>query len=323
MDKLFKTLIDIQEIRAPSGLEKNRLNYIKKIFPNLEMNESFGILKIKGRKPRKILIDAHCDEVSLKVIKKIQEENETFLEMDSIGIDKRNMRDNLWYFPESKTKALSVNLPPHVASKIDEEVQTKLIINKEDGQKINQGDSAVFDGKLEITKDNIFGPGLDNAVGTSVLIEVAKKFQQIYEKDRPTVHCFWSGGEEIGGKDFTLLDDLKSYDLFVILDVSFAMTSFHPKTKIPHTILHLGAGPTISYQVRNNKRLSDEAREKYGKRIQFEYFRGFGDSNGRLYPFNKTIEFTVPIFNLHTANELGNKNDIKELYNLVYSFITK
>jgi len=342
----FDILKDLCNIYSPSGYENELMKYIIKQtdkltnFKYLKSNKNslYLVNKTYNKDKYTIMIDAHIDQIFLKIIGFLESGTVIALPVGFDGYTTDGLL--LVHLKSNKVGTVETN-PPHLNLERREtnEIYIDFDLSLKEIKKIMKvGDYIVYKSNFEMIGNNsITGTGLDNKLSVFILLELLKKFNNNTQLNKLQYNIVFnfSSREEIGmGSIGTLLSknlkQIEKIDEIITLDTIFITDSaiIHDAETFSSDILS-NEGPVIT---RNDDDdvcfgdafilLAEENKIKY----QIAYTgSGNGGSNNADYS-KYTDSYTqfigIPLKHMHSPVELVNINDIKNTYELIYKYLT-
>ena len=330
----FKILKELCLTPSPSNFEQPIIDYIAKFkFKNFKMKKSkvnSCTLTSKTNKKNTILLDAHIDQVHLRVLRN---DKSGYVVAKPIGFRSSIIFGNTIKDLSGKYIGVVATLPPHL--KINK--QTKDLENDvayiDFGLTKNQldlifkpGDPLLYNlHYTPIGKNFISACALDNKASVFIMIELLKFFDKDISKLNSNVVFHFSSREEVGLGSFSGLDT-KSIENIIVLDTPIA--SDNPMIS-PDIIgeVSLGKGPVISRNIDDNISLGDRViniAEKHNIKYQREFSYGKGGTNNMHYSkFNNSFAQSMgpPVRNMHSPSEVINRADIRATYQIIKNYL--
>ncbi len=263
---------------------------------------------------KKLLIDAHMDEVGL-IISSVTEDG--FLKFKTVGgIDTaallfRNVLIN------GKTNGVISGKPVHLLSKKEKEKlpeKESLYIDigassKEEAlEKISLGDFAVIKSEFVMQGENIISKALDDRIGCAILVTLLK------QKTEYDFYASFSVQEEIGLRGAKTAAFQVMPDSAIILEgTTAADIADVPKEK---RVCILGKGAAVSFMDNSTLyyRPYYDIALKSGVLCQPKAFVSGGNNSGAIHLSGngvKTITLSVPCRYIHSSSSVANTEDIK------------
>jgi putative aminopeptidase FrvX len=332
-------LNDLLNLDSPSDLETETIDYIKRIpiknftlFKKLSTNHNLVFYKNNNSK-NNLLIDAHIDEICTR-IHYITDDG--FIIVKSIGTDEQNLYGRPVKILSSKTnkkiKGVYLIDPAHfkkTREKYKDPLNKNLLYidiglkSKKDVEKIiNIGDHVLTDyNSFKINKETITGRGLDNKIGTAILINIFKYFDT--HKSKYNLILNFSSREEIGNTPY-LNHNVFQIDEVIVLDTIYA-TDVPFISKELYGDIELHNGPVLE-RGGSNKNLYNKLNKLCNKsKIPNQtYLSNAGGSNLDFFSkYSCLTQFIgVPTRNLHSPVETASIKDIKNTYKLIKAYIS-
>lgn len=295
----------------------------------IKENENTVIGMLKGKSDYTLMLDAHLDEVSFTVT---GIDGNGFLTVDKCGgIDLRFLpATRVVIHGKDKVKGTFCSIPPHLSNKdakyeniSDFKIDTALSSSAKDV--ISLGDTVTFDTKPQVlTKSRITGKSLDNRVGCSVLLSLAKRLK---EKELDINVCFaFTDKEELGLRGAKTASFGIMPDEALVVDVSFATAPdvCENDAGVMGNGAMIGVSPILDSGISN--KLISIAKEN-GIKYQTEVMGGRTGTNADVISVNatgvKSGLISVPIRNMHTPCEVVDMTDIDSVCDLMEKYITE
>lgn len=325
----FKKLCTIP---AVSGNEKAIRDYIISEIKNycewsVDRNGNLICLK-KGKRSaaRKIMVDAHIDEVGIIVTGYTDLGYLRFATVGGISPAVMSARRVIF---ENGTIGVIGSKPVHLASadekkKYPDEDNLYIDIGADSEEEaktlVSLGSVAVFEGKVAEQGDNIIARAIDDRAGVAVLIELLKS---------PAEYDFcatFTVQEEVGCRGAKTAAYSLDPDGAIVLEATTAADLegvFSDKQ-----VCRLGDGPAVSFMDRStlyDKRLY-EAALKSGIKCQPKAAVAGGNNSGAVHLTRggvPTLAISVPCRYIHSPSCLANIGDIKGMKELAEYMICK
>lgn len=337
MKQLLKKLVETPGV---SGNEKQIRKTIKKeIEDHVDelKTDSFGnLIAKKGKGDKKLLIDAHMDQIGLSV-RRIDENG--FLKVTKLGgiypVSIINQRVNVHRSEGETITGILGTKPVHLMDKEEREngklpKMEKMYVDigaedKEDAEEmgIKVGDTITYQTELEELQNNyVTGPALDNRVGCAVAIETLKKFDEDYQ-----LVVVFAAQEEVGLKGAKTSVYGINPDAAIAIDTSQAGDI--PGVEPDDTDNETQAGPTIDMvQAGGRGLITPETVKKWliqtAEENNHEYTRTItkgGATDAAAINLIKegipTGSVGVPTRGLHSPVEVANIDDMKKTVNFL------
>ncbi len=275
--------------------------------------------KGKNRPLKKVMLDAHMDEVGL-IISSVTADG--FLKFKTVGgIDVsalmfRSVKIN------GKLNGVIGGKPIHL---IDAEQRKKLpkedslyidigASSKEEALKfVSLGDRAVLCGEYEENGEYIISKALDDRVGCAVLIKLIKEFQE-YD-----FYGSFSVQEEVGLRGAKVSAFAINPDSAIVLEGTTAYDIAGVSDE--KLVCKLGGGPAVSFM----DRATVYDREYYNAALnssvkcQPKSAVTGGNNSGAIHLSRegvRTVALSLPCRYIHSSSSVANKQDFKDLFEL-------
>jgi putative aminopeptidase FrvX len=332
MEKTLKSLVDAESI---SGFEKTirdvMARELKPHVDEIRTDKIGNLIARKGKGSPKVMLAAHMDELGL-MVKHI--DSKGFLRFDTIGgWDNRTLPATKVKIHGSRGPVIGVvgSKPPHLMEQEELKIPVKLKdmfidVGARDQKEAEKAGISVGDFATRVADMNnmigtrVTGPGFDNRVGCTVLVEAVKRLKGF----RGTLYAVGTVQEEVGligvrGATFGI-----NPDVALALDTSIAGDV--PEVKPSEACLELGKGPALGIKdaitfmnpaVR--KWLQDSAK-KARVNLQYEVMSG-GAADSSAIPMIREGIPSGGVFvitrNIHSTCEVVDMKDIDEAVKLV------
>jgi len=345
MDKAAKKfLFELLSTPSPTGFEtpgqRVWAKYIGAFADRVE-NDAYGTawatLEGSAKKPRRIMIEAHADEIGY-IVKHITKEG--WLRIDRIGgSDTATARGRRLDILGDKGTVRGIigntaihlrkdSLADEKAPKIHELYVDVGATSSAQVKKlgIRVGHPAVYsDAAEEFGEGRVVGRALDNRLGGFILAQVMARLSK--RKPRSTVIAVNAVQEEIGGHGAKMVAHRLMPDVAIVLDVTHSTDTPGIEHAV-HGEVRLGGGPAITHGTCNHpqviKRLLAVA-EKKNIPIQHE-------SSSRYSGTDTDVIFTVregipsalvsfPLRYMHSVVEMCDLRDVEQTIELLVAFI--
>ena len=337
-------LFELLRTPSPTGFEiagqRVWTKYVAKFADSVE-NDAYGTawatLKGKSKKPKRVMIEAHADEIGF-IIKHITKEG--WLRLDRVGGsdtatargrkldilgDKRTVRGIIG---NTAIHLRKDTLADEKAPKIHElYVDVGASSDKEVAALgLRVGHPAVYaDAAEEFGKDRVCGRALDNRLGGFIIAQVLARLSK--NRSNATVIAVNAVQEEIGGYGAKMAAHRLMPDVAIVLDVTHATDTPGIEHAI-HGEVKLGGGPAITHGTSNHpnvmKRIMSVAA---AKKIPLQH-----ESSGRYSGTDTDVIFDVregipsglisyPLRYMHSIVEMCQLSDVEKTIELVTGFV--
>jgi endoglucanase len=324
LEELIKNLC---EVFGPSGDEDLARELIKKeIEPYCDslLTDALGnLLAFKGKGGKKIIVDAHMDEIGI-IITSIEDEG--FLRFAPVGgMRAKDIINQRYRFKNNRVGVVSVE-------KVEDEGKidfSKLYLdigakNKEEAQSLVKiGEMAVFDRDTLFEGSRIIAKALDNRISCVVLIEALKAI-----KETPNELIFaFTVQEEVGLRGARTASFQVEADYGIAVDVTDTGDVPKPEVEMP---VKLGEGPTIKIMdsaVIAHPKVRDKmiaVAEKNQIPYQREVLTAGGTDTGVILLTRQGIPagaISIPCRYIHSPNEMADLEDVKRAVKLLTALL--
>ncbi|MEO6742477.1 MAG: M42 family metallopeptidase [Chthoniobacteraceae bacterium] len=347
MDASAKTfLFDLLNTPSPTGFElpgqRKWAAYARRFADRVD-NDAYGTawatLDGTAKKPRRVMLEAHADEIGF-IVKHITKEG--WLRIDRIGgsdtATARGRRIDL--LGEKGTVAGIIgntaihlrkdSLGDEKAPKIHElYVDVGANSAKEVAALgLRVGHPAVYHDAAEpFGKNRIVGRALDNRLGSFVLTQVLARLFKNRTKLRSTVIAVNAVQEEIGGHGAKMVAHRLMPDVAIVLDVTHATDTPGIDANI-HGEVKFAAGPSITHGTCNHpkviKRIIKVA-EKHKIPLQHESSSRYsGTDTDVIFDVKEGIPsalISFPLRYMHSVVEMADLRDVEKTIELIAAFV--
>lgn len=331
MEEILRALCGVG---APSGFERPAVLAARELLEPLvdeiwidRLGSLVGVRRCGKPGAKKLLLDAHLDEVGL-VVTGIKD---GFLRFKANGVDVRMLPDReMTILTQPPILGVVACLPPHVLSAEEREKAPEIkdlyvdigLSQEEAERRIPVGTPMVY--RTDFTalgKRQLCAKAMDDRACFAALLRTAELLRD-QELDMD-LYIVGSVCEETGGVGARVLAQGLSPDFCVAVDVTHGKTPDSPK----EGAFVMGSGPVVGigpnmarWMVR---RLLDEA-EKLGLAVQKEVMEGSSGTNGwELQIANEgiaTAVLSVPLKYMYTPVEVVEPGDIEATARLLAAF---
>ena len=294
----------------------------------VEMDTMGGLICTIGNGDRRILLDAHIDEIGF-IVTSI---DGAFLRVAACGgIDRRTLADQevIVHGKEDLFGVFS-SLPPHLkkesekAAKLEEMMIDCGLPEARLKELVTPGDRISFATKpADLLNNRVTGKSLDNRAGCAVIIDAARR---LADRKDVTLIVSLSSQEEIGCRGATpnafAVDPAES----IVVDVSFA----DGPDVSPRDCGKLGGGPMIGVSPILNRQMTDcliAFAKEQGIPYQLEPMGGHTGTNADVISISKcgvpTALISIPQRNMHTACEVVDLEDVQHCADLIVAYVER
>jgi putative aminopeptidase FrvX len=316
--------------------QKMWMRYISDFSHSLHMDAygtGYGIYKCGKEGAKKVVIEAHCDEISWII---------THIEKDGyIRVRHHGGSDNMiapsktvvihthdgrqvkgvfgWPAIHTRTERTSKGYEPHelwidVGVSSDEEAQ-KL--------GVEVGCLATFDTQFSMIGDYYVGRSLDNKIGGYIIAEVLKRMALDGEKLDFDLYVVNSVQEEVGLYGAKKIAKELQADLALVHDVCHNVA--HPKMdKAKHGPVEGGKGPSLEYTSQNHRGILNKLKEvAKANELPLQHHVGsYGNDTMAFFLENTpTAILASPLKYMHTTVEMVHRDDVENCIKLYIAFL--
>ena len=316
---------------APSGSEEKLgefiLNEVSKYAEcTLQPNGNIICFKKGKKRPlKKVMVDAHTDEVGIIVTNILSDGFVKFATLGGINVEVMLGRRVLF---ENGTVGVIGIKPTHLAS-ADEKKKypdvSSLYIDigassEEDAKSlIKIGDSAILEGSYALLSDNtIKSRAIDDRAGVAVLISLLK------EEAEYDFYATFTVQEELGCRGALTAAFAVAPDAAIVLEATTA-ADLHGVSS-DNKICKLGQGPAISiidHGTLYDKRLVSAALNS-GIKCQIKEKLAGGNNSGVIHLSRSgcpTLAISLPCRYIHSPSSVANLSDLENMYLLAKKLV--
>ena len=332
----YTVLKKICMIPSPSGYESKLIDYITstklKNFKICKSKVNSCTIESNTNLSTTNLIDAHIDQVHLRIIRFT---DDGFAVAQSIGLRHNVVLGTIVTDLADECTGVICTMPPHIRLETKDEIKNHPryyidfgMTKKQIEKKFNVGDPLIYKQHYcELYNSNVTSTGLDNKASVFVLLELLKYFDKNISKLKSNVMFHFSSREEVGLGSFS---ETNKNNIDTIIVVDTPLSTDVPNIPINITgLTKIDGGPVISRHLTNNVKTGDELIElAKQKKIKYQtnFSYGSGATNSKHYTkFNSSYvqDIGSPVRNMHSPVEVVNKNNLKDLYNLLKQYLLK
>ncbi|MEN3943023.1 M42 family metallopeptidase [Prosthecobacter sp. SYSU 5D2] len=337
-------LFDLLSTPSPTGFEvrgqRKWAAYAGKFADRVESDAygtAWATLEGKGKAPKKIMFEAHADEIGY-MVKYISKEG--FISVDRVGgsdvATARGRRVDI-LGDKGTVRGIIGNIAIHIREDRDNEKAPKVhelwidigasSAGEVSDAGIRVGHPAVYaDAVEELGAHRLVGRALDNRVGGFIIAEVIARLSQRKTRLPSTVIALNAVQEEIGGHGAKMAAYRLMPDVAIVLDVTHATDTPSVDVK-KHGEVKLGDGPTLTHGGANHvevvKRLISVAEEKK-MLIQHESSSRFTGTDTDVI-FNQqhgipSALVSLPLRYMHSVVEMADLRDVEQVIELLVAF---
>ena len=304
--------------------------FIRPYVDEIYTDKSGGLIaKTAGETERKVMLQAHIDEIGFVVTKVL---SGGFVRVQKVGgIDIRVLPSaSVIIHAKENVRGVFTSTPPHLAGKdnantfpdMDEIMIDTGLDNAE--EIISTGDFATFDvAPTALLNDNFSGKSLDNRTGCLSLIRAA---ELIHNSGKPhdTVYFSFSSGEELGNRGARTAAFEIAPDEAIAVDVSFGLS---PMAPAEHCGI-LGKGAMVGFSPVLSRDITDkltDAADKRGLCYQREVMGGRTSTDADVISLTKCGVacglLSIPLRYMHTPIEVVSLADIENVAQILAAYI--
>ena len=321
MTELLKNLCNLDGISGDEGAVRDFIISEIKEFCDYKTDNLGNIIAFKkGKNPskKKILLDAHMDEVGL-IITNITDSG--FLKFKALGIETECLMQRAVKI-NGKINGVISGKPVHLLSGEEAKKLPKadtLYIDigassKEEAEKVvSIGDSAVICGEFLVQNGKIISKAIDDRIGCAILINLIQNFEE-YD-----FYASFSVQEEIGTRGAKVASFAVNPDCAIILEGTTASDiAGVPEDK---TVCHLGCGPAVSFMDRATSydRAFYKAAMSSGIKCQTKASVTGGNDAASIHLSRegvRTLGISVPCRYIHSESSVADISDMENAYKL-------
>lgn len=329
-----KILERLCSIGAPSGFEEPAVLAAKELLESWmdevwidKLGSLVGVRRCGKSGAKKLLLDAHLDEVGLTVVGI----ERGFLRFLGIGVDARMLPDReVTVLTDPPMPGVVACLPPHVLSAEEREKAPSMeelfidvgLSQEEAERKVPLGTPVVYQSSfLHLGERQLCAKAMDDRACFVSLLRTVELL-----KDRELnvdLYVMGSTREEVGGVGAKVVAQALSPDFCVAVDVTHGRT---PDSSKDETFA-LGGGPVVGVGPNMTRwmvrRLIDTAQNE-GIAVQKEILEGSSGTNGWVMQICNegiaTAVLSIPLKYMHTPVETLDRGDMEDTARLLAAF---
>lgn len=337
-------LLDYLNTPSPTGFEwrgqKKWVAYARQFSDRVE-NDAYGsawaTLEGSAKKPKRIMLEAHVDEIGF-MVKSVNKEG--FIHLDRIGgSDVATARGRRLDILTDKGVVRGVigNTAIHIRDRENEKAPKvhELYVDVGASNKkevaalgIRVGHAAVYADATELMGNNlVMGRALDNRTGGFILAQVMKRLHARKSRISSTVIAVNAVQEEIGGHGAKMVTHRLMPDVAVCLDVTHA-TDTPGINQAMHGEVDLGSGPSITHGTCNHPKVIEsllKAAAKSKINIQHESSSRYsGTDTDEIFRVQHGIPsalISLPLRYMHSVVEMVNLKDVEQVITVLTNFV--
>lgn len=334
--QLKEMLSALCTLPGPSGFERpvalRAADFLRPLVDEVNidrMGNLIGVRRCGKENAKKVLLDAHLDEIGLITIGS----EEGFLRFRTIGgVDPRMLPDReVTILTDPPLFGVVACLPPHVlkAGDADKSVDIPDLfidtgLTQEQVEKtIPAGTPIVFrDGCFELGKTQMCGKAMDDR---ACYVTLLRAIQMLQNKDLDVdIYIVGSTREEVGHFGAAAATWSIAPDCCIAVDVTHGKTPDTPKERTSE----LGGGPAVGIGPNMTRWMTERMRKKAKEAeitIQFEVMAGATGTNGWDMQITRegiaTSVLSLPLKYMHSPVETLDLNDMEQVAALIAAFV--
>jgi endoglucanase len=315
---------------AESEVRRIVLEEVKPYADEVKVDALGNVLVTKcgnGRKPLRVLLDAHMDEVGFMIV---EDEGDGIYRFELIGgIDKRYLVGKQVIVGKDHTPGVIGAKPIHLVSDDDTSIGLDLLrIDLGPGGRAKVGDYATFATKFKRLGGSIFSKAIDDRIGLTTLIELLKNSSANID-----LCASFSVQEEIGLRGAQVAAHYFDPDLAIAVDATPARDApdFEGRENLSYNT-KLGLGPAI--YIANSSTINDQRLVQFleetaiEEKIPYQFRQpGSGRTNASAIQRTRTgvpvVSVSVPHRYAHSPISLARVDDWKHTLNLLHAALRR
>jgi len=325
---VFDTIKELCELPGPAGFEEVVAARMKAILePNMDetwidvLGNVIGVKRCGKENARKLLFDAHIDEIGL-IVTSVEE---GFLRFSKLGgFDARVIpASGVILQTEPPLYGVISVLPPHILKEEDTKKNFKIedmfidvgLTHEEATRLVSPGTHGVVAHSVRSFGEKLIcGKAIDDRAG---LVAILRALELLKDTDLDVdIYVMASVQEEVGVRGATTGAYAIAPDHCVVVDVDHAKT---PDAKSSDTDVVLGDGVVISRGPNMNPMLTDKMIDlAKDKEIKYQINvcpGGSSGTNARAIQVSRegvaTALLSIPLKYMHSVNELASLEDLE------------
>ncbi len=331
--KLLEKLCNAMSVSGDEGeVRRIVLEEVKPYADEVKVDALGSVLvrkKSAGKKPLRVLLDAHMDEVGFMIV---NDDSEGFFNFEVVGgIDPRHLVGKQVIVGKDHTLGVIGAKPIHLTTSEERQhtIETDAMrIDLGPEGKASVGDRATFATKFKIVGPSIMSKAIDDRIGIAILIELLKNAPKNIE-----LCLSFSVQEEIGLRGAKVAAHYFEPDLAIAVDSTPArdLPDYDGGENYTYNT-RLGFGPAI--YMANSSTLDDprlvrflaETAEKEKIQYQFRQPGGGGTNAGAIQQSRAgvpVVSVSVPHRYTHSPVSVSRVDDWKNTLNLLHVALKK
>ena len=331
--KLLENLSNAMSVSGDEGeVRRIVLEEVKPYADEVKVDALGSVLVRKngtGKKPLRVLLDAHMDEVGFMIV---HDDSEGFFQFECVGgIDPRHLVGKQVIVGKDHVVGVIGAKPIHLTT-VEERQQTievnALRIDLGPEGKANIGDRATFATKFKRVGSSIMCKAIDDRIGVAILIELLKNAPKNIE-----LCLAFSVQEEIGLRGAKVAAHYFEPYLAIVVDSTPArdLSDYEGRENFTYNT-RLGFGPAI--YMANSSTMDDprlvrflaETAEKENIQYQFRQPGGGGTNSGAIQQTRAgvpVVSVSVPHRYTHSPISISRVEDWKGTLNLLHAALKR
>ncbi|MHA3771577.1 M42 family metallopeptidase [Verrucomicrobiota bacterium sgz303538] len=344
-DQTKAFLFELLDTPSPTGFEvagqRKWAGYVRQFADRVE-NDAYGTawatLEGRGEKPKRIMLEAHADEIGY-IVKQITKEG--FLRIDRVGgSDTATARGRRLEIlgDNGPVRGIIGNTAIHLRKDNQDEKAPKIhelyvdvgASNPDEVRALGLrvGHPAVYSDTAEMLGEHyLVSRAIDNRIGGFIISQVLARLSEKRDEVRSTVIAVNAVQEEIGGHGAKMVAHRLMPDVCIVLDVTHA-TDTPGIDQAQHGELKLGGGPSLTHGTCNHPAVVRRLMEVAGGRgipIQHESSSRYsGTDTDVIFHTREGISsglVSLPLRYMHSVVEMADLRDVEKVIDLLVGFV--
>lgn len=344
-DQAKAFLYELLNTPSPTGFEvagqRKWAGYVRQFADRVE-NDAYGTawatLEGRAEKPRRIMLEAHADEIGY-IVKQITKEG--FLRIDRVGgSDTATARGRRLEIlgDNGPVRGIIGNTAIHLRKDNQDEKAPKIhelyvdvgASNLEEVRALGLrvGHPAVYSDTAEMLGEHyLISRAIDNRIGGFIISQVLARLSEKRDELRSTVIAVNAVQEEIGGHGAKMVAHRLMPDVCIVLDVTHA-TDTPGIDQAQHGEVKLGGGPSLTHGTCNHPAVVRRLMEVAGGRdipIQHESSSRYsGTDTDVIFHTREGISsglVSLPLRYMHSIVEMADLRDVDKAIDLLVGFV--
>jgi endoglucanase len=331
--KLLEKLCNAMSVSGDEGeVRRIILEEVKPYADEVKVDALGSVLVRKtgtGKKPLRVLLDAHMDEVGFMIV---NDDGDGFFQFETVGgIDPRHLVGKQVIVGKDHVAGVIGAKPIHLTT-ADERINTisvdamRIDLGPEGKAKV--GDRATFATQFKRVGPSIMSKSIDDRIGVAILIELLKHAPKNIE-----LCLSFSVQEEVGLRGATVAAHYFNPDLAIAIDSTPArdLPDYEGNENITYNT-KLGFGPAI--YVANSSTIDDPRLVRFleetaiAEKIQYQFRQpGGGGTNAGAIQRSRAgvpvVSVSVPHRYTHSPISVSRVDDWKNTLNLLHVALKK